>query len=98
MKKGIARKGFCHYVQSLLATPNYFLKLSLSTSSALNSVRTGVASGPFSVSSMTMLTAALQRLVSLLSRLVMVGVAHWARMELLQPMTGMFLWLCRAAR
>ena len=47
---------------------------------------------------MTMLTAALQRLVSLLSRLVMVGVAHWARMELLQPMTGMFLWLCRAAR
>lgn len=68
----------------------HLLKLSRSTRSALNSVRTGTESASFPVSSVTMWTAALHRLVSLLSRLVMVGVAHWARMELLQPMTGMF--------
>ena len=69
----------------------HLLKLSRSTSSALNSVRTGTELDSFPVNSVTIWTAALHRLVSLLSRLVMVGVAHWARMELLHPMTGMVL-------
>ena len=54
----------------------HLLKLSRSTRSALNSVRIGTESASFPVSSVTMWTAALHRLVSLLSRLVMVGVAH----------------------
>ncbi len=57
-------------------------------SSALNSVRMGTASAPLVVNSVTMLTAAVHKFVSLLSRLVRVGVAHSARIELLQPTTG----------